>query len=1039
MCINFKVLGIFVTAFLVGCSGNSDNSKVDVSSDIKRFSGVVNNSSVLGINVGAIQIGKHGQFALNDEGEVSALTNTSDKNGKFGFSISEDNIGPYILSVIAPEYEAGQEDELAAKASCQVALGCSVNGKEVLFGEYYAIEPNRQWSAAIEFVENGQFIVVNPITEMAKAYGYTEYINNRTDTSTTEGTSSAPNYYSNYNIVKGNSQTASLLGLSDVLSIEPANLALLYTLNVDTSNNIEESIRYGALIAAWQQLELEYNNSLLSGDLTFQQAVIKEYLANKGQLYQSFDSDPDKFTLKKWYQTALDNLIEVQKYHRSLNRALPSEIDRVKARFVNEISIQKNGESTTAKPSIPDYYIEDYSDAVMKTKAMVNYITNLQDNFANQEYREGIEKFSDLVIAETRRLSPQLDIIFEKLLSVQEYYLSCVHGTCDDQSIWHGNTNIYTESTKTLIINNPSGTNLKLSQSLVFDDINPEGSTETNVHDLFLSGFFEFDNLKVELSDSISEESDNLKSSFRYSFASPLSQIPLPPEEIIGGMGLTENEDLVPDYIEIALPNFKLYDPLTLESDDELTVLGSLTALMISNTDAADLLRTEQEKLGKRFNLSSVIGTFQLLGQSQYVDDLSENISDGTLFYFDATSSESFVSSEDTTAYFPDTKYPTFASFFKPRDGMEKGTVSPFPLVVSRKGVMNFPKLDSEGNPSETEVVEVQYIELDYEMGGLERYVVYPKIEGDEEYWGIICTANSTDEDTLDSVAPGYTVDIQDSEGEYYQKSLLSCPLRDKYSGDATPDDFINQVYVLNENLFLQREYNGHGAYRINYPTTADGKLSEFPETDISYTGTLETPIVLGVDSLRFQAKPRLVGDSGQSYLSESLVDISLVWRTRDVIDVDAFLAFDTEQVINNPNESGLPYLAVGSDSESYSIAYRTNADGTESGEYVMAWTGVQFVDGAPGTQVMQKTDVEDLKESVFAGIGSNVSYIPESDVTDDKCGFFERGMEPTAGEECDAIAYFTFRGLVTGSLREERDGVYVIRYIDGSWQILGQ
>ena len=39
---------------------------------------------------------------------------------------------------------------------------------------------------------------------------------------------------------------------------------------------------------------------------------------------------------------------------------------------------------------------------------------------------------------------------------------------------------------------------------------------------------------------------------------------------------------------------------------------------------------------------------------------------------------------------------------------------------------------------------------------------------------------------------------------------------------------------------------------------------------------------------------------------------------------------------------------------------------------------------------------------------------------------------------ECEGVAYLTFRGFVTGTVREERDGVYVARYIDGSWQVIG-
>lgn len=1046
MCNKYKVLGVLLTAFLYGCTGNSGSSKVDVNSDIKRFSGVVNNSSVIGADVAAISIGKHGQFALNQNNSVAALTNTSDESGRFGFSISINNIGPYVLTVTAPEFDSATEAERATKMGCQVVAGCSVDGQIVSFGGYYAIGENRQWSAAVQSVENSQFIVVNPITEMARALGYTAYVNDGIDPDLNNTSKPSANYYSNYNIAKSNSQTASLLGLGDILSKEPVDLARLHELDVNGSASIEESIRYGALIAAWQELELEYDDDIQEGDDNFQQKVIKEYLLNKGQLYQADALDNQIVSLKIWYEAAYKNLEQVRDYHSALNRSVPSEINLVIQRFKTEIDGLVSGKLTKAKPIIPEYYENDYTDAVMKTKAMVNYISHLKENFATDEYRESLKNTSDIVMEQNRLLAPKLDVLLEQLLTVYEYYLSCAHGACDQANKLAGSEYEYDSANKILTVNSTATAKLIVSQGRVFDDDrNPEGSEETNVHDLYLQGDFEFDGLRLELSDIEVQESSSIKNSLRMSFAKKLSQLPQNPAKVEPGMGAAVDEDLVPDYIELSLTKFKLYAPANDDSINELQVFGSLTALMIANVDSGDYLKPESERLGKRYNMSSVKGRLRVAGQKKG-ENSEEVLRDNALFFIEASASGAFISTEGRVAHFPDTKYPTFQSFFKPRDGFEVGTISTSDLVVSRKGKMRLPKIDADGMGSEEEEVEVNYIELDYEIGGLERYVTYPKLSGESKYWGIICTANESDEDDLDEAGDGYTkpvVDedgnpVFDDDGNPVLRSLLSCSRGDQYEGTSDPDNFINEVYALNKNSVNLKGYNGRGYYRIQYPVT-DEKLNKFPEADTRYAGVLEVPVVVGVDSMRLQFKPDLVKESGTEYMPESILDISLVWRTQDVIDVNAFLAFDTERVINNPNGSGLPYLAVGSDSESYSIAYRTDAEGNESGEYAMAWRGVKFVDGAPGTTVMERTDIEDEKEGVFAGIGSNISYGGKADFSDKKCGFFGRtNDELVDAGECVAIAYFTFRGLVTGSLREEREGVYVIRYIDGSFQILG-
>jgi hypothetical protein len=1052
MCIKLKILGAFIAIFISGCSGNSNNKSLLPTSDIKRFVGVVNNASVKGIDLAVIPIGKHGQFGLDEEGNVDASIKKSDDRGRYRFNIDIKEVGSYVLTASTPELTPETESLEMPQASCQLAAGCTINKINILFGEDYSLAYGLQWSAAVESVSDGQFIVVNPITEMARVLGFSIFVNDSEDSGTTVGDIPAASYYSNYGVVKGNSQTASLLGLGDILSIEPVDMTLLHVLSVDSSTAIQESIRYGALLAGWQKLELEYNENLLDPDFPFQAEVISQFIANKGQLYQAAALDNQVLTLKQWYQAALENLVAVRDYHLGLTRDVPSDVNLVITRFQSEINALNDGELTEAVFVINAQFVEDYSDAVMKTKAMVNYLSNLQTNFATEDYRRSIKETSDLVTAETQRLSPKLDGLFKNLLLIHQYYISCNQGICDEQSVWHGEGNTYVAQGSKLTIVQPGGTTLELTQGLVFDELSPEGSTSTNTHDLYLAGAFEFDGLRLELSDLTSDSSEGIPSSFRFSFSERLAKLPLPPELIIGGLGASVNDSLLPNYIELFMPNFKLYDFSQVGMATELSVSGALTAAMIANTDIADIIKEPEQKLGKRYNLSSVRAVLKFTGQDQSAAGSNAERRDNAVISIDAIASEAFKSGSDFTAYFPDTVYPTFESFFKPREGFKVGDTSSAPLVISRKGEMNLPMLDDNGVYIENgSKIKVQYIELDYEVGGLERYVVYPKAVGDDKYWGLICTAQPEDEDNL--VDPEYSRVIQNDAGEEFTQVLLACLFRDKYAGEATTDEFVNKIYELNKDLFNLRDYNGQGSYRIDYPTTTAGKLQPFIQ-NAPHDGKLEKSIVLGVDSMRLQFKPEFVSPSGASYLPESILDISLIWRTHELIDVNALLAFDSEQVINNQNGSGLPYLAVGSDSESYSVAYRTDANGDESGEYVMAWAGVKFVDGPiNGSKVMQKTDNVDLKEGLFAGIGSNVTYLPYSprelrqqdlngidgtQATEEKCGFFARGAETQAGEDCDAIAYLTFRGLVTGSLREERDGAYVIRYIDGTWQVLG-
>lgn len=1060
----FLILACFS---LFACSGNNNSSTSVPDTTFKRFTGVVNNSSVYGASVFVIPIGGHGQPRLNEDSEVDSISLVSNDEGRYGVFLNTSEEGVHRITAIAPNSDVEAEVQVdPAKIQCHVASGCLASGQLVAFGSTYPMPANFQWSAAVEFISDGQFVVVNPITEMATLLGFSAYVNSPADTGVSVGTIASPGHFSSYGIAKGNSQTASLLGLTDILSVEPANLFILHDISISDSTSLLDSIRYGALIAGWQKLELDYDNSIIEGDFNFQQQVIFEYIGNQGQFYQAEPLSGQELSMKAWYSAAVSNLIEVRDFHTSLSRSVPKEVNLVIARMQDEIASFKNGELTEAKATIPEDVNIEYADSIAKSKAMVNYISDLRNNFGSEEYRNNVQSISTLATDEIKRLSPKFDVLMQQLLSIQKYYLSCTHQGCDVGSIWHSASNTYSSSNKTLTIVQPSEEILTLSQAKVFNDDEPEGSESTHAHDLLISGVLIIDDLRIELSDFTPETGAVIKSRIKFIFSEALTELPLEPALVVGGKGARVDEALVPDVIELILPVFSLYETLTKGTEKELALSGALRAAMIVNLAADDFLEGIDitDKLGKRYNLSNVDATLKIVGVSQGVLADESELRDNTSISFTAAASEAIAGAGNPAAYYPDTVYPTFESFFKPREGFSVGTISSANMVVSRRGVMDFPQLNADGSfVNDGASVEVAYLELDYEIGGLDRYVVYPKIGQDEDFFGLLCSAVPDDEQYLQGRE--WTRVEKNSENEDVTRALLTCNVRNKYSGDATPDVLVNAIYAIDKNVVSLRGYNGQGAYRMAYPTemkTIVEKekekeievLQPFPDTETFYLGVIEQSIVLGVDSMRLQIKPEFVNDAATGFLPETAFDLTLIWRQHDVIDANVFLAFNADQNFNNPNGSGLPFIGVGDDVESYSVAYRKTEDGDEVGEFTFAWAGVHFVDGpVGGDKVMQRVSDEALKEGVIAGIGSNVDYRPYSkreqenlglsdediaQLEKNTCGFFERGKKTEAGENCAAIAYLTFRGFVTGTLREERDGSYVIRYIDGTWQVLG-
>ena len=42
------------------------------------------------------------------------------------------------------------------------------------------------------------------------------------------------------------------------------------------------------------------------------------------------------------------------------------------------------------------------------------------------------------------------------------------------------------------------------------------------------------------------------------------------------------------------------------------------------------------------------------------------------------------------------------------------------------------------------------------------------------------------------------------------------------------------------------------------------------------------------------------------------------------------------------------------------------------------------------------------------------------------------------SNDGCEAVAYLTVRGALVGTIREERENVFVARFVDGTWMIIG-
>ena len=1102
MAVKVGVTGILLM-MLWGCTGNN-SSEVEVpNSNIKLFLGVIKQGDVQDFDVIAYPIAKHGQRRLDINGNPDGTWVKANDSGRYRLAIKADNNGPHILEARGRVLESNEQR--GSLHLCQWHDGCLVNeeinvARRVAFGNsYHSLEPMR-WHSAVHTVSEGQFIVINPITEMAQALASTLYVDGGSQEDIKEeGDTPKYAYYSVYSVLKANTQVSNLLDLEDVVAVEPADLTRLDQLTAISSQAMQESIRYGALLAAWQKMQLDYDANALATDApkddNYQAQVISEFLADGGQLYYSLDDQGVSRTLdySLWLNEARANLQAVRVFHQAAGRVVPKEVMLVLNQFDEQLTafskvLVKN--TLSAVQGQVDKAIEDeYLDAIGKTQAMVNRLANLGQTVASDEYRTEISNYYQRLLNTADAVAPSMDGLFTELMDLNRYYMSCVAGSCDVGSSFHAHQKSYNVQTKSLVLNNPYDATravLKISQAKVFlSDKNKTNDADTRSHDLLISGEFESAGVRLVLADSSAEAAkSDVPTGIRFSFEEPLAELPQAPALVENGQGATVDDALVPDGIELVLPDFELYRKDDRGGATELTLSGAFSALMAASVDRNDRREgvADTEKKGKRYNLASVSMTLKTIGHKEgetreedRVVDLRDN------FVISLNAGATSVAGDG--GYFPATQYPTMASFFVPKDGLEKGLQKP--LVTTNTGTFKYPALDDKGFWKDPiEEIDVKYVELAVEGVGALRYTVHPKSHGREQYVGLLCIAAEDDLDDLnhygsykgplrdknDDDGDNDTSDrYEDEDGNEVETHFINCRIHKPslHDGEALPQNYMKDLYRLSGEAFGVYTVPQEGEYRVTFPTLTATDTKNTPELyddetyqalDFSnmsdwqgreYLGVLEAPVVLGVDNLRFQLKAEIVegvkgGEAPSQYLPETVLDLSLLWPTREVMEVNAFISYDADHIFNNPNGSGLPWVGLGDHVESYALAYRVLENGTEMGDLTINWGGVQFVDGNQTLPTLERSERKD--DGILVAIGSNVGYrhfnSRQTPVAEERCGFIGRG-QPNEGTDgrplnCEAVAQFTYRGLITGAIYEERDGVYVVRYIDGSLQIFG-
>lgn len=1130
--IAFLLLFTFSLMSCQGC-GNKSSKKTVPDESLKLIVGSVHNTAASDMQISVVEVSTNGQLktVAPEEGSVAtfqyklasslatdASVDHSGGDGRFSMALAVADSVPVVVfaDALLPSNPPSSKD-FKGKLQCQLAVGCALPNSTVLFGEYYDffdvddLEGNnlQSWRVALEYLEKGQFISITPFTELATALGFTVYLPELDNPNTPaddgvsavnkEGTEAAPAYYSRYGIVSSNSQVADLLGLTDIASMEPANLFKLDKIIAESSSDLKLSIRYGALNAALQSLELAFNKNRTAGSKDFWRLLVKDFLNNKGQIYQKDapDISVSVMTKSQLLQAAIDNLQQVKSYYSNRSQAVPIELDAVVNDFKGELAVLVVGQLTQATPQVSAKLAADYASAIEYTKAVVDHLADFQNTVATGEYRQAITGYSDYLNTQGKRLTPEFNQVMIHMRELADYFSYCLDGAVDVSSghcanvpagnYWLSHDVTFVAATNVLTAKG-AGNDLVMSQRIVdqdtTDDIVPDKSIEI---DLLLSGVFREGGLQLKLEDFVSDtdaDKKTLSSGMRLTYASDRSRV-------------EKNTVLEPLTYEFVFPVFTLTDEVNIGTDQEINLEGSFSVVLSQVSDSTG----SNSELRYNLDTLSVVITSSSQSYGTYAVEGEE------LEYRDRIILTAQGSASEARTYYPDSKFPTSKNFFVPREGRASGE-GVRDLVKISKGVETLPNIDEKGEKNIEDPVTVEF--LDYELidSGLNRFRVYPikTVDGKKQFIAVACSVNEDNKALLYDAGAARNSDGEvvyqapnpkageDGEPATIEATVLSCLAIGKYDTNFTLattdpdgfsvdaggvrliDDFMRKIWALNQLLFTAVNNVTDGVYsmtkipeglpghtssdNVNFTTgynQANGVLridpdnagveilDKFPNVNKAneavFQGIMLYPRVLGINTLRMNVvNPTFVTkdlqNNGTGFLPKSAIDLMLVHKSKSQIEVQAFFAFKTDYILRSQDDNQFPIVAIGDDVESYHLAYGSDISGQEFSDVVINWGGVKLENGA------LSHDVE--LDSFIFNLSSRVTYSDALPATSplprygEKCGLLQSGQDIADTLNCTSVAYLTFRGLVVGVVREERPGVLVIRYIDGSWQIIG-
>jgi hypothetical protein len=1014
---------LFLSSFalLSGCSDEGASSFS--ASNIEGWVGAqgLNNAQVV-IN----QVAESGQVSVDNNGIYSGVRESTDTRSRFTASVANDEVLLFIARGQIADVDR-DKDNLATQRQCQLVSGCTVKGSGYSFADFYPATEGFEWRSTSYTVNSGSRNNVNALTTLAAAYAYqfdVKYGYDSSDVFENE-------VFTAYDVVLANSQTSNVLGLQDIIGDLPANLTQLNNFNKNTES-VRNQIRYGALLAGLQQLELTYwadhNNA---GDADFISRVAAEFAKDSGQFYLHTPTVARVLILQDLYQSAHNNLIKV--IERVANTEAKAAANAVVAQLSSQIESFKTSDADSKTNGIADELsllltaneFEAFDLGLQKTKLFINDLLSYQATFWQPGYKSELDGYLSLLKNLGDEQGENLEVLTTEFARIQSYYLNCKvlqpeaaqcsqAYTPDNRDGLLDITELsqsYDDSTKVLTLKSGTFTSgitifkaVTVSQKIVDINVvdNNENPTSSHAIDVLITGELEKAGLVLTLAHDwdAAEETIETPSSMRLYYNQKVSELPT-----------TVDSELEIQGYELIWGEFQLYDQskVGVDFDAANPTLGAEIELSGAFRIFYRGLRDPQVASSElRFNIESWVLSSSI---SDQVDDETGDDREVTSLVISGNSS-------NPDSYYPAQRLASFDGFFTVNNVNSIGQIETDLLTY---------RIGQEIVEYSSATVEVQTIDFINAFNDDIRYRFYPNER--------IVDENDLDRDgDITEVLDMHRIEecvLDESSGK-----VKTCGPKSRVFDTVNIQKTINDLWELG--LFQRIPVEAKGTYFVDFPTKTDDQgclvLDTLSNDPMTMAGLLIEQQVLGLDSVRLLTEIQ-IEDADSVDLSKTLLDITIVAPTHDKYRITAGLSHNYSGTVSD--NSGI-ILGSGGSTSSLLVSYDTSADFENAGNLSIAKGGVSLTLDDQSV-VSEDQDITAFLSQSYDPASVNYTIIEDAEGQPNRCvsSVGSNYVKDPAHPDAEQVFYLNYRDVIYGTIRPEGDsGIWTIRYIDGTWMV---